>query len=220
MQDHYNFKGELEKHNVTDEELAEIVSFFKSLPLTKDLYIDTGKARGKQHYIIVHAFIYKNMLNKDESVSKNALKFKRDNIVGNYEIKKNREQVLWERNYSDCGWLDHSIIVHGHTPTLEGYYDIEEGKAYFRYCNINIDCGIVYVRHKNNNLCALRLEDLKEFYLYNKKIDMNHCQIRRRKEMKKFIKGKRRKKEKYVPYSPGEIAELEKLLDNDICKST
>ena len=40
MQDHYNFKGELEKHNVTDEELVKIISFFKSLPLTKDLYIN------------------------------------------------------------------------------------------------------------------------------------------------------------------------------------
>lgn len=217
MQDHYNFKGELEKHNVTDEELVKIISFFKSLPLTKDLYINTGNARGKQHYIIVHAFIYKNMLNKDESVSKNALKFKKDNLVGNYEIKRNREQVLWERNYADCTWLDHSIIVHGHTPTLETKYcDVMPGKAYFRYCNINVDCGIVYAGHKDNNLCALRLEDLQEFYLYNKKVHMNKKQLNFRQEMKNFIKGKRRKKEKYIPYSPEQIAELEKLLGIDI----
>ena len=58
-----------------------------------------------------------------------------------------------------------TILVHGHTPTVDGYSKgrIEFGKKY-----INVDCGCVYRKQgfKEANLAAIRLEDLEEFYLY------------------------------------------------------
>jgi hypothetical protein len=47
------------------------------------------------------------------------------------------------------------------------------------------------VAYTLNYLCALRLEDLQEFYLYDKKTRMTQKQLDSRNEMKDFIKGKR-----------------------------
>lgn len=73
--------------------------------------------------------------------------------------------------------------IHGHTPTAKecfGDYPVEEGRAYFSYADINVDCGLVYDDFPERNLCAVRLEDLEKFYLYDKPMKMNEFQMKQR----------------------------------------
>ena len=168
--DNYDFKSTLSKHDCSQSYLQEIIHFFLELPVYKELYIDTGKSQKKQHYVIVHAYLPPDCINEDESVKKNALKYPEncDNIDQMYEISQRQSEVAWKRNFSGYNWLKSTIVLHGHTPTLEeDIFAIHPVKGRICYLknDINLDCGLVY-RMENSNLAAIRLEDLQEFYLY------------------------------------------------------
>ena len=199
----YGFDVLVKNAGYSNEKIKEIIVFFEQLPVAMDLNIETGKARGKQHYIIVHAAIDRWMLNKDESVCKRKLRFSKQwDIVRYMNVKRNRKCVLWDRYEGDYSLLRRSVVIHGHTPTLP------KGKANFHYCNINIDCGCVFKRYKNHNLCALRLEDLEEFYLYDLKGKLTTDEQSIREEMKNYIKGKGKRKLPKV-----DLAEMEALVE-------
>lgn len=145
---------------VSNEELKEIYEFFESLPIYKELDVVTnGK---KQHYIITHGCLKSKFLNKDETFKKTCLKKKGMHYEAMSDGKDTVFKIVNNRNeYSPYK----TILVHGHTPTVDGYSKgrIEFGKKY-----INVDCGCVYRKQgfKKANLAAIRLEDLEEFYLY------------------------------------------------------
>lgn len=201
--DNYNFQSTLEEHNVTHDRLKQIIAFFAGLPVYKELYIDTGKKRGKQHYVIVHAYLPPECINKDESVKKSSLTYS-DNCT---DLKKMTDveekcvEVVWKRNYYGYNRLKSTIVLHGHTPTLStGLYAIraEKGKICYQKNDINLDCGLVF-GEPCSNLAAIRLEDLQEFYLYPENeeseapyaVISREAQKRAREELLKLIHGQR-----------------------------
>lgn len=215
--DRYDFKSTMEVHEKTDADIDKIIKFFESLPIYKELFIDTGKKKGKQHYIIVHGAVPKSCLNKDETFKKSSIHYnKKYNPSNGLKVHRNREQIIWNRNYCGNKRLKHTIVVHGHTPTVlddfEGY-DVVPGQAYFTYADINIDCGMCYEGVIGRNLCAVRLEDLEEFYVYNNSNTLNKEQTAFRNDMKHFIKGG-----KYINSNEqSSEEEWDALFDNYTC---
>jgi serine/threonine protein phosphatase 1 len=168
--DNYDFRRNCLQANISNEKLTEILYFFESLSYYKDLKVDTEKRR--QHYIIVHGGIKKTMINKDESFKKMTISNYDNDALKRCITQMNKEYILWDRNYKGNGWLKKTIIIHGHTPTFSKQCTSRgaiSGKIWYNYCDINIDCGLVYRRNTNYqeaNLAAIRLDDLYEFYLY------------------------------------------------------
>ena len=191
--DRYDFQFVMSYYKKTDKEVDEIIEFFKSLPLYKELFIDTGKKKGKQHYIIVHASAPMQCLNKDETFKKSSIHYnKKYNPINLMQVHRNQENIIWYRTYCGNNHLKHTIVVHGHTPTVLDDFEgdkVVKGRAYFRYADINVDCGITYKRLYGRNLCAVRLEDLEEFYVYETGNLMNDEQAAYRNDMKHFIKS-------------------------------
>jgi len=93
-----------------------------------------------------------------------------------YEKNESRQiqNNLWGRNY--CGIRGSGeIIVHGHTPTVSEHYiaaserDNRPGLIGYRTNDINVDGGCTFSGVGCRfpvMLCAIRLEDLEEFYPY------------------------------------------------------
>ena len=168
--DNYDFKSTLEKNNVPLEQVQNIIRFFMELPFFKECYIDTGKKKGRQHYVIVHAYLPPDCINKDGSVKKTALTYPKNCVDTDRiaRVMEKQSKVVWERNYNGYDQLKNTIVLHGHTPTLID--DIfatrsEKGRICYQKNDINLDCGLVF-RIDQSNLAAIRLEDLQEFYLY------------------------------------------------------
>lgn len=218
-EDRYDFKYTMEDHGKTDEEVSEIIKFFESLPYYKELYVDTGRPDGKQHYLVAHAYIPRSCLDDNEAFDESSIKIEENDSIGLRLAKlKFKEKIIWERIYGGYRNLKNTIVIHGHTPTVidcfEGY-GVTPGAAYFRRCDINVDCGITYEMAADRNLCAIRLEDLQEFYLRNYCYTYNEFQIEQKNAMVQLIKtGSLAESEIEEEFNPdATIALFEKLLE-------
>ena len=190
--DGYDFQRTLVCNNIPLEQVQEIVQFFERLPLFKEMYINTGKRRGKQHYVIVHAYLPSDCINKDRSVKKRALTYPRNcTDTGRMtKVKERQSEMVWARNYCGYSWLDSTIVLHGHTPTItDNIFDMcaEKGRICYQKNDINLDCGLVF-RREESNLAAIRLEDLQEFYLYPVKEKPKEKYAQRSREVQKRIR--------------------------------
>lgn len=169
--DNYDFKSTMKENDVSQGRLHEIIRFFMELTVFKELYIDTGKPQMKQHYVVVHSYLPSACVNKDESVKRAELQYPGNcrNPERLYKISQNQLEVVWERKYNGYSWLNSTIVLHGHTPTiLDEVFPVssEKGRICYQKNDINLDCGMVF-RRDRSNLAAIRLEDLQEFYLYS-----------------------------------------------------
>ena len=138
--------------------IMEFVKWAEKLQYIKDITINN------QRFIIVHANIPYYLINEDFTI--------------NYEeIDRASEFIVWDRDIDGFGKIPDAILVHGHTPTIlpeayPYYFKMKDrlnnyGRIVHTSNRYNIDCGIVYKNYdKKANLAALRLDDLKEFYLY------------------------------------------------------
>ena len=168
--DNYDFQSTLSRNDVTQQQLEDIILFFMGLPIFKELSIDTGKKQGRQRYIIVHSYLPRDCINKDESVKKRVLTYPKthNDIERISAVRERHSEVVWKRNYNGYNWLKSTIVLHGHTPTLvDDIFTVrsQKGKICYQKNDINLDCGLVF-RRPGSNLAAVRLDDLKEFYLY------------------------------------------------------
>lgn len=153
--DRYNFLESLQNANVSDEELVKMYRLFKKLPYIKDINVNN------QRFIIVHANLPYSAINKEDKTIKNKLS------------ESCKEFIVWDRTVYDFNKLPNTILIHGHTPTLLAdafelcdWNSEAEGKIYKLHNNINIDCGIAYKSLTDKaQLAAIRLDDLKEFYI-------------------------------------------------------
>ncbi|MBR4982004.1 MAG: metallophosphoesterase [Lachnospiraceae bacterium] len=168
--DGYDFRDVCIANKISDQQLLEILNFFKSLPFYKERVVNIGNVN--KRFIIVHATVPRQCLNKDGSFSKRSItEYKNSNIDKKVEVFSLKEKIVWDRFHRGYDDFPKTIIIHGHTPTIsEEDFPPEEniGKIFYRYNDINVDCGIVYrlQGHKDGNLAALKLENLEEQYLY------------------------------------------------------
>ena len=165
----------LGKSNLAYQQIEEIINFFKSLPIYKEFDINISENR-KKHFIIVHGGIRYNCLTEAETIRTDALKpYNTNSGFVTREALKNKSEMLWSRNNWGYSLLKKSIIVHGHTPTID--MEVIEsgavpGRIHFTDNSINVDCGLVFRdRMAYGNLGAIRLEDFTEFYVYDDNID-------------------------------------------------
>ena len=164
ISDDYDFQESLIAAGYTDQMLTETIQWFISLPLYKDLTVDTGYR--KQHYLVVHAGVHSEYFNKDESFRKKLLKRIRYDTLTEEQSSVIME-LVWRRNFWEYPFLHHTIVIHGHTPTISEkctYRGAVGGRVFYNSNDINVDCGLVF-EHKQSNLAAVRLEDMKDFYL-------------------------------------------------------
>lgn len=148
--------------NFTDEKVLSIIEWFKTLPLCKEVLIDYGEKQIP--FVICHANFDAICLNEDGRV-KSELFYKNSDRLTHWS--KEQFRMLWDRECFGHGWSHDTIVVHGHTPTLD--CDLIDRGAYpgridFKKKDINVDCGACFSRYVGANLAAIRLEDLEEFY--------------------------------------------------------
>ena len=159
--DGYDFQDWLTMYDVTDDYVLKIIDFFKSLPLYIELDIETfGRI---QHYIICHASIPDVILDENGRIIEEKIKTVDFRQYG-YESAK--DCILWDRNYWGNSWEAPTIVVHGHTPTVDRDLVVrwaDPGRIDFRNKDINLDCGACY-KMSTSNLAAICLETLEEFY--------------------------------------------------------
>lgn len=162
-EDRYQLFKQIDAGAASEVEACDLVfNFVKwtiDLPCIKDIVVNN------QRFIITHANLPYSVINSDYTIKENL-------------TPKDKEFIVWDRD--TCGFekIPDTILVHGHTPTLsyESLYgtgvkikDMYKhlGKIVHTPNRYNVDCGIVFRNSdKNANLAALRLDDLKEFYLY------------------------------------------------------
>lgn len=154
---HYDFSKLMDGANMlTPEKLEPVIDFFKSLPYSKTIEIETVFGK-KVTYRIVHAAY-------DYNEEKDSEKQKNSNI--------------WERNYWGYPRNNYNdeIVIHGHTPTIDvdflarGYMSDAPGMIGYRQNDINVDGGCCYLHSSWDApcmLCAICLETLEEFYPYS-----------------------------------------------------
>lgn len=154
----YDFNNVMIKNDITDEELIAFKEFFAGLPLIYSTYVMLNNQ--KKHYIITHAGINSDAVKKDGSINRDKLSL---------------DDALYFRNYWGSHLLDNSIIIHGHTPTIARDTTVRgaiPGQAWFNFNDINIDCGLVfrneYDEYDYSNFCIIKLDDLTEYYYFNK----------------------------------------------------
>ena len=116
----------------------------------------------KNRFIIAHANIPWVLIDKN-----------------NYKIKqpetpKQKEFTVWDRDCGDFIKIPDTILIHGHNASVfpDSFHYTKEiteddlGKIIYMHNRINLDCGLVYKYYgKPGNLAAIRLDDLKEYYL-------------------------------------------------------
>ena len=170
--DKYDFCKMCKDKEINDLQLKEILNWLKSLPYFKEKIVQTPK--GEQRYIIVHAAVPTECLNKDGSFNEYSITCSEKEGKKAWIAQELRERILWDRDCAQHNVAGNTIIVHGHTPTIrqkEKNDDVVVGKIKRNGNDINIDCGIVYGALKSRgwlgDLAAIRLEDLEEFYYYN-----------------------------------------------------
>lgn len=153
-------------NKLSEEERVALLDYLTELPLYKTISVNN------KNYYLAHS-----TFKKEED----------------YESEE--DDVIWSREYNDYKYIhkmypktyekykDYTLVA-GHTPTLkillkEFYNVILEGKQYKTHIYIgkhyiNIDCGMA----NNNNeemqvrLGCLRLDDMKEFYIKKKKLNI------------------------------------------------
>lgn len=163
--DEYDFKDMCMQNNLNDQQLMEILKWFKDLPFYKERCVSIGNI--KKRIIIVHATVPRKCLNKDGSFRKRSIGTYNNDIVKKSQSHRLQSEIVWDRFHRGYEDFSKTIIVHGHTPTIsEEDFPPEEniGKIFYRYNDINVDCGMVWRLHgyKNGNLAALKLENLEE----------------------------------------------------------
>lgn len=175
--DQYDFKQMCLLNEVTDEELYQIYLFLDSLPYYKQLEQNVeGK---KRRFIIVHGGLPESCMNQDGSFKKRAIADYANNPAMQEMSEKRRHDIVWYR--TNTGTSDaNTYVIHGHTPTISEYCTLEgahAGRIWTNPGNINVDCGITFRQARPllngktkvvqpGDLAAIRLEDLKEFYVY------------------------------------------------------
>ena len=151
---HYGFDTVAREHDcVQPEDYIEIIEFLYSLPLHIDLRVTS--TYGKEvDYVIAHAFAPR-LTDSEESA---------EDLESLY---------LWSREHYWGFPSDGRILVHGHTTTLSFDYELRgptrPGMIAYRSNAINVDGGCCFFYHGHGVeapcfLCAIRLEDLQEFY--------------------------------------------------------
>lgn len=215
--DSYDFAENMSRAGYSDQQVDKIIDFFRNLPLYKELKIDMRNRR--QNFIIVHGGISCNCINKDDTFRKSSIKYTND-AVRNYTVRANREFILWDRTYNGRMWLDKTIVVHGHSPTLLSeceWHGAVPGKIFFTWNDINVDCGEVYNHcgREDGNLAAIRLEDFQEFYVHGHKIRGHGNEGRNKNKKELMLKTKReRRKKKPLTKEDEELFRLaEKLFE-------
>lgn len=129
-------------------------TFFGRLPFHIDIVVNNRR------FIIAHSDIPDSVIQKDFSLKKQA-----------FLNNKEKLAIVWNRSTEDVKIPD-AILVHGHTPTIfkeafkpENYSLKRLARIYVSGNRINVDCGVGYLFRTYRRLAAIRLEDLKEFYL-------------------------------------------------------
>lgn len=177
QEDHYDFKKMCLLHEVTDEELYQIFLFFSSLPYYKQIYqVVAGKRR---RFIVVHGGLPSSCINQDGSFKKRAIADYAHNPLLQRQSDARKHDIVWYRTNTKTA-DPNTYVVHGHTPTISDYCYLEgaiPGRIWTNPGNINVDCGITFRQAKKlmtgktkliqpGDLAAIRLEDMREFYLY------------------------------------------------------
>lgn len=158
----FGFQQFCENNNFTDEQVVDIVDWFTTLPLCIEVLVDYGAK--KIPFVICHANFDAICLNK-EGRMKPELFHKDCKRLTHWSREQFR--MLWDRECFGHEWSHDTIVVHGHTPTLDselidrGAYP---GRIDFKKKDINVDCGSCFDWFEGANLAAIRLEDLEEFY--------------------------------------------------------
>ena len=186
LEPRYDFKEVLSKAGILRNrmEVGKIMDFFSSLPLYMELTVDTASGM-KQTYKIAHGY-YKDP----------------DSFI-NEDNAKIRRYYIWDRQDTGFGHeKDDYIVVHGHTPTVElecikEYYyakdpePVNRGLIAYRKNTINVDGGRPYKDDEKHfcTICAICLENLKEYYAVDLPADYNYKENRYQKEMIKKVRG-------------------------------
>lgn len=159
--DRYNFQDIFIRNNLGIDEMGTVIDWFSTLPYYKDIQINNKR------FIIAHANIPYSIVKVNTDTDEYILK---DN---DKLSNKDKEFIVWSRDIDGFKKIPNAILIHGHTPTITSYAfspkdnNSTRGKIYYTHNRINIDCGLVFrYDDKNANLAAIRLEDLKEYYLY------------------------------------------------------
>lgn len=193
--DNYDFQESLIAAEYTDQMLTETIQWMMKLPLYKELIVDTGYR--KQRYLVVHAAVGSNCFNKDESFRKRLLK----GICYDSLTEKQSDAIIdlvWRRNFWQYSFLHHTIVIHGHTPTISKecvYRGAVAGTVFYNANDINVDCGLVF-EHKQSNLAAVRLEDMKEFYLLDLEVPQQSWNTRVQREERQSLLDRLQNKRK------------------------
>ena len=137
----------------------KFLEFCRGLPFYIPLTINNKK------FIIAHGDIPSIVLQEDGTLTSN------DKLT-----KSQQERIVWDRNYGGFNTLQDTIIICGHTPTIDSEFlmlahspEAKEGKVYHYENRYNIDCGCVFWHfgYENCNLAALCLETEEVTYLRN-----------------------------------------------------
>lgn len=152
--DRYSFNDVFKDEPNAGILVNKVIEWFRSLHYYKDINVNN------QRFIIAHANIPSTIIKSDTTLKTELSKQEKDFIV-------------WDRDIIGFDLIPDTILIHGHTPTISDYsfHDYNEflekrGKIYHTHNRYNIDCGAVFsTRYRYANLAALRLDDLKEFYL-------------------------------------------------------
>lgn len=128
--------------------------FFGKLPYYIDIIVNN------QRFIIAHSDIPDSVIQKNFSLKEQV-----------FLSDKEKKEIVWNRSTENVKIPD-AILVHGHTPTIfkeafksDDYSLNRLARVYVSGNRINVDCGVSYIFRANRRLAAVRLEDLKEFYL-------------------------------------------------------
>lgn len=155
--EHYGFHEYMWEGGVTASEMHKIIKWMDNLPYYKDIQID-----GKR-FLIAHADMPEYVFDENKKVKEELPQLWKFDII-------------WNREAYEFNLGDEIILIHGHTPSVfpEAYpffYRMEEkdfGKIVKMKNRYNVDCGAGYIGYLfGANLAILRLNDFKEYYLYN-----------------------------------------------------
>lgn len=153
--DTYGFSVEYIRRGLNVSDFRKAISFFRKLPFYKDLIING------QRYIIAHANIPYSAIESDDTLVKNL-------------NSRQKEFIVWDRDITNFEKIENVILINGHNPSVFPDCVVPDGEVEtIQYLpnRICVDCGLVYRPYMRiGNLAAIRLEDRKEYYLYNEEL--------------------------------------------------
>lgn len=126
------------KH-ICKEHRAEVINYVRNLPINIDIEVNGIK------YKLVHASPIEN--------------FETSNFHYR-DYSDANEFAVWERWDETQPIPEGFVMIFGHTPTFR-FQNIRPYRVWKTENAIGIDCGSGY---RDGRLCALRLDDMKEFY--------------------------------------------------------